>query len=65
MLDPQVMREGSDITLVGWGAQLSVMEQACLEAEKVYVSLSLVMFYLLNGRTYNQARICVKFGMIF
>jgi pyruvate/2-oxoglutarate/acetoin dehydrogenase E1 component len=31
----QVIREGSDITLVGWGAQLSIMEQACLDAEKV------------------------------
>lgn len=31
----QVIREGSDITLVGWGAQLSIMEQACVEAEKV------------------------------
>jgi len=30
-----VIREGSDITLVGWGAQLSVMEQACIDAEKV------------------------------
>lgn len=36
MLKIQVIREGSDITLVGWGAQLSVMEQACAEAEKVY-----------------------------
>lgn len=31
----QVIRQGSDITLVGWGAQLSIMEQACLDAEKV------------------------------
>ena len=31
----QVVRQGSDITLVGWGAQLSIMEQACLDAEKV------------------------------
>lgn len=31
----QVMREGSDITLVGWGAQLAIMEQACDEANKV------------------------------
>lgn len=31
----QIIREGNDITLVGWGAQLSVMEQACVEAEKV------------------------------
>lgn len=34
----QVIREGSDITLVGWGAQLAVMEQACLDAEKVCMS---------------------------
>lgn len=31
----QVIREGTDITLVGWGAQLSIMEQACVEAAKV------------------------------
>lgn len=31
----QVIRPGSDITLVGWGAQLSIMEQACIDAEKV------------------------------
>lgn len=31
----QVIRDGNDITLVGWGAQLSIMEQACGEAEKV------------------------------
>ncbi|WRX33349.1 Transketolase-like [Theobroma cacao] len=31
----EVIREGSDITLVGWGAQLSIMEQACIDAEKV------------------------------
>jgi 2-oxoisovalerate dehydrogenase E1 component beta subunit len=30
-----VIRQGCDITLVGWGAQLSIMEQACLDAEKV------------------------------
>ncbi|KAL2940671.1 BCDH BETA1: 2-oxoisovalerate dehydrogenase subunit beta 1 mitochondrial [Bienertia sinuspersici] len=30
----EVMREGSDITLVGWGAQLAVIEDACIEAEK-------------------------------
>lgn len=35
LVDPQVIREGCDITLVGWGAQLSVMEQACIDAEKV------------------------------
>lgn len=30
-----MIREGSDITLVGWGAQLAIMEQACVDAEKV------------------------------
>lgn len=30
-----MIREGSDITLIGWGAQLSIMEQACIDAEKV------------------------------
>ncbi|KAH9740472.1 2-oxoisovalerate dehydrogenase subunit beta 1 [Citrus sinensis] len=33
--EAEVIREGSDITLVGWGAQLSIMEQACLDAEKL------------------------------
>lgn len=31
----QVLCEGSDITLVGWGAQLEVMGQACDAAAKV------------------------------
>lgn len=31
----QVIRQGVDITLVGWGAQLAVMELACVDAEKV------------------------------
>lgn len=34
-----MIREGSDITLVGWGAQLAVMEQACVDAEKVNANL--------------------------
>ncbi|XP_070047984.1 2-oxoisovalerate dehydrogenase subunit beta 2, mitochondrial-like isoform X2 [Nicotiana tomentosiformis] len=33
--EAEVIREGSDITLVGWGAQLSTMEQACIEAAKL------------------------------
>ncbi|KAI4972744.1 hypothetical protein ZWY2020_003669 [Hordeum vulgare] len=31
----EVIRKGSDITLVGWGAQLAVLEQACEDASKV------------------------------
>ncbi|GAU24186.1 hypothetical protein TSUD_84210 [Trifolium subterraneum] len=33
--EAEVIRQGCDITLVGWGAQLSIMEQACLDAEKI------------------------------
>ncbi|XP_042019271.1 2-oxoisovalerate dehydrogenase subunit beta 1, mitochondrial-like [Salvia splendens] len=40
--EAEVIREGSDITLVGWGAQLSVMEQACVDAEKEGISCELV-----------------------
>ncbi|KAA3490191.1 bkdB [Gossypium australe] len=40
--EAEVIRQGSDITLVGWGAQLSVMEQACNEAEKDGISCELV-----------------------
>lgn len=40
----QVIREGSDITLVGWGAQLAVMEQACADAQKVIEKFSIIVF---------------------
>lgn len=40
MLKIQVIQEGGDITLVGWGAQLAIMEQACIDAEKVNSSNS-------------------------
>ena len=30
-----MIRKGSDITLIGWGAQLAVLEQACEDAAKV------------------------------
>ncbi|RVW48724.1 2-oxoisovalerate dehydrogenase subunit beta 1, mitochondrial [Vitis vinifera] len=33
---------GTDITLVGWGAQLAVMEQACIDAEKEGISCELI-----------------------
>ncbi|KAK1262844.1 hypothetical protein QJS04_geneDACA009466 [Acorus gramineus] len=38
----EVIREGSDITLVGWGAQLTVMEQACEDAAKDGISCELI-----------------------
>ncbi|XP_050140634.1 2-oxoisovalerate dehydrogenase subunit beta 1, mitochondrial isoform X2 [Malus sylvestris] len=40
--EAEVIREGTDITLVGWGAQLSVMEQACKEAESDGISCELI-----------------------
>ncbi|CAN6555859.1 unnamed protein product [Malus baccata var. baccata] len=40
--EAEVIREGTDITLVGWGAQLSVLEQACKEAEKDGISCELI-----------------------
>ncbi|OVA11544.1 Transketolase-like [Macleaya cordata] len=38
----EVIRQGSDITLVGWGAQLAIMEQACADAEKEGISCELI-----------------------
>ncbi|KAL5563837.1 hypothetical protein UlMin_033584 [Ulmus minor] len=40
--EAEVIREGNDITLVGWGAQLSIMEQACIDAEKEGISCELI-----------------------
>ncbi|XP_031399395.1 2-oxoisovalerate dehydrogenase subunit beta 1, mitochondrial isoform X2 [Punica granatum] len=40
--EAEVIREGSDITVVGWGAQLSIMEQACAGAEKEGISCELI-----------------------
>lgn len=54
MLQIQVIREGSDITLVGWGAQLSVMEQACVEAEKVNEQLFMKIYLCCLIQVYIQ-----------
>ncbi|CAH9073050.1 unnamed protein product [Cuscuta epithymum] len=40
--EAEVIREGSDITLVGWGAQLSIMEEAAINAEKDGISCELI-----------------------
>ncbi|KAI7752242.1 hypothetical protein M8C21_023163 [Ambrosia artemisiifolia] len=39
--EAEVIREGTDITLVGWGAQLTTMEQACVDAEKARKSFDI------------------------
>eukprot|EP00271_Cylindrocystis_brebissonii_P008239 TRINITY_DN22269_c0_g1_i1.p1 TRINITY_DN22269_c0_g1~~TRINITY_DN22269_c0_g1_i1.p1 ORF type:complete len:399 (-),score=35.56 TRINITY_DN22269_c0_g1_i1:1477-2673(-) len=38
----EILSEGSDITLVGWGSQVSVMEKACQEAKKCGISCELI-----------------------
>ncbi|KAG0463454.1 hypothetical protein HPP92_019523 [Vanilla planifolia] len=40
--EAEVVHEGSDITLVGWGAQLTVLEQACADAAKDGISCELI-----------------------
>ena len=35
----QVVRNGSDITVVGWGAQMAILDQACNDAAKVRIKL--------------------------
>ena len=37
-----VMRKGTDITLVGWGGQLRVLEKACEMAEELDISCELI-----------------------
>ncbi|CAM9586399.1 unnamed protein product [Ascophyllum nodosum] len=37
-----VMREGTDVTLVGWGAQLRVMSEACDEAAEEGISCEVI-----------------------
>lgn len=40
--EAEVVRVGSDVTLVGWGAQLAVMRRAAEEAEKLGISCELI-----------------------
>lgn len=47
-----MIRQGSDITLVGWGAQLAVMEQACADAEKVRLCMYLIMSPACSGNSH-------------
>jgi 2-oxoisovalerate dehydrogenase E1 component beta subunit len=38
----EIMREGSDVTVVGWGGQLRVLEKACDLAEQNGISCELI-----------------------
>lgn len=54
MVYSQVIREGSDITIVGWGAQLSVLQQACDDAAKVSVPYGNSFSCLFYGIDYSE-----------
>ena len=36
--EAEIMRKGSDVTLIGWGGQLRVLEKACDMAEQQGIS---------------------------
>lgn len=38
----EVVREGTDVTLVGWGAQILVLEEACAAVEKEGISCEII-----------------------
>uniref|UniRef100_A0A0E0Q4K6 3-methyl-2-oxobutanoate dehydrogenase (2-methylpropanoyl-transferring) n=1 Tax=Oryza rufipogon TaxID=4529 RepID=A0A0E0Q4K6_ORYRU len=40
--EAEVIRKGSDITLIGWGAQLAVLEEACEDTAKDGISCELI-----------------------
>eukprot|EP00002_Diphylleia_rotans_P008308 TRINITY_DN1807_c0_g2_i1.p1 TRINITY_DN1807_c0_g2~~TRINITY_DN1807_c0_g2_i1.p1 ORF type:complete len:374 (+),score=86.40 TRINITY_DN1807_c0_g2_i1:50-1171(+) len=38
----EILREGSDVTIVGWGAQMHVLEKACNMAKEMGISCELI-----------------------
>jgi 2-oxoisovalerate dehydrogenase E1 component beta subunit len=38
----EVLQQGTDITVVGWGAQMRVLQKACDEAAKEGISCELI-----------------------
>jgi 2-oxoisovalerate dehydrogenase E1 component beta subunit len=38
----EVVREGKDVTVIGWGAQMRVLDTACVLAEKEGISCELI-----------------------
>jgi 2-oxoisovalerate dehydrogenase E1 component beta subunit len=37
-----IVKRGSDVTVVGWGAQMRVLEEACNLAEEIGISCELI-----------------------
>lgn len=40
--EAEIVRRGTDVTVVGWGAQMRVLEEACSYAEDVGISCELI-----------------------
>ncbi|RLN57668.1 hypothetical protein BBJ29_000407 [Phytophthora kernoviae] len=40
--EAEIVRSGTDVTVVGWGAQMRVLEEACSYAEEVGISCELI-----------------------
>lgn len=54
----QVVRKGTDITLVGWGAQMGVLEEACADAGKVLQTL----VWTMQAYSFSLFRRCAHRG---
>lgn len=48
-----MIREGSDITLIGWGAQLTVLKEACEDAAKVSYFHLIIIWVKSNKTKYS------------
>ena len=40
--EAEIMQQGTDVTVVGWGAQMRVLEKACGYAEDLGISCELI-----------------------
>lgn len=40
--EAEIVRQGTDVTVVGWGAQMRVLEEACGYAEDIGISCELI-----------------------
>ena len=62
----EVMREGTDITLIAWGAQTRVMMQAAEEAEKEGISCEVIdLLTLLPWDVPTSVRIVLRLLIAF
>jgi hypothetical protein len=57
-----VIRKGSDITLIGWGAQLAVLKEACEDAAKVSY-FHLITIWVKSNKAKYSALLCFNTTM--